>query len=235
MPAAQRDHYDSPWKSALLRHFPAFMAFFFADQWARIDWKRAVRFHDKELQQFLPGAQPAGRIADALACVHLKGRPDPVLLHVEVQVQRDEHLPQRLLDYNYLIRKKYRRPVASLVLLADAAPGWRPPAYVETLLGCTLVLQYGLAKLTDFAVAVGKPSAIHSPFALLTAAHVLTQQTHGKPDQRFAAKWRLLKRLFELGWGKRRIMDLFAVINWLMVLPEALERKLWQNIRRLER
>jgi hypothetical protein len=42
-----------------------------------------------------------------------------VYIHVEVQGQRDANFPERLFTYNYRLYDRYRRPVASLAVLAD--------------------------------------------------------------------------------------------------------------------
>jgi hypothetical protein len=49
--------YDGPWKEALRRFFPAFLAFFFAKVYADIDWRRKFEFLDKELQKIVPGLE----------------------------------------------------------------------------------------------------------------------------------------------------------------------------------
>jgi predicted transposase YdaD len=47
----QNDDYDSPWKDAITRYLPEFMAFYFPDAHAEIDWSRPHRFLDQELAQ----------------------------------------------------------------------------------------------------------------------------------------------------------------------------------------
>jgi hypothetical protein len=74
-----------------------------------------------------------------------------------------------------------------------------------------------------------------NPFALVTAAHLLTQRTRKDVQARYAAKWQLAKLLYERDWGKQQIIDLFAVIDWLMTLPPELEKQLWTSISELER
>ena len=140
-----------------------------------------------------------------------------------------------MFSYNYRIHELYRRPVASLVLLSDDAPGWRPDEFHYRLLGTDMGIRFPVAKVTDHAGHVGALLKNTNPFALITAAHLLTRQTRGLPTQRYAAKWRLIKLLYERGWNKKRIIDLFRVINWLMSLPDELEQKLWRNIGKLER
>ena len=36
------------------------------------------------------------------------------------------------------------------------------------------------------------------------------------------------------GWERQRILDLFAVLDWMMRLPDGLEQKLWQDIEQIE-
>lgn len=45
----------------------------------------------------------------------------------------------------------------------------------------------------------------------------------------------MARLLYERDWDKQRIVDLFAVIDWLMKLPDELNRRLWRKIESLER
>jgi predicted transposase YdaD len=74
-----------------------------------------------------------------------------------------------------------------------------------------------------------------NPFALVTAAHLLTQQTKHRPYQRRHAKWRLIKLLYQRDWDKRRIINLHRAIDWLMRLPKSLDERLRYGILQLER
>ena len=73
-----------------------------------------------------------------------------------------------------------------------------------------------------------------NPFALVTLAHLLTQATRQDMNARFAAKWKLVQLLYQRGWDKQRVIDLFSVLDWMMRLPEQLKRSLWHNIEVLE-
>lgn len=236
MPPSARHNYDTPWKSALTHYFPEFVAFYFPRQWADIDWSQSPRFLDQELEQANRGDKPASLIADKLVSIRLhQGNEQWVLVHVEVQAQRDNALPRRVFAYNYRIFELHQRPVASLVVLADEAPDRRPDRFRYCLLGTEMGIRFVTAKVMDHAPHLSALLAGDNPFALITAAHLLTQQTHGAPQRRLAAKWRLIKILYQRRWEKRRIIDLFRVINWLMKLPDELNRELWQGIVKLER
>jgi hypothetical protein len=66
-------------------------------------------------------------------------------------------------------------------------------------------------------------------------AHLLTQQTRGQHVKRHAAKWRLARLLYERNWDKQRVIDLFAVIDWMMWVPAEFQSQLLANISDLER
>jgi hypothetical protein len=72
-------------------------------------------------------------------------------------------------------------------------------------------------------------------FALVTAAHLLTQQTKGRDVQRHEAKWRLARMLYERNWNKQRVVDLFNIVDWMMRLPPALQSRLMDDVRAFER
>jgi len=69
---------------------------------------------------------------------------------------------------------------------------------------------------------------------LVTAAHLRTRQTKGDPQARYQAKLGLVRSPYRQGWDQPRILDLFAVIDWMMRLPDTLEQRLWQAIETLE-
>jgi hypothetical protein len=158
-----------------------------------------------------------------------------MLLHIEIQAQRDTALAQRVHDYNYRIGKAYRRPVTSLVLLADAVPNWRPDCLYQPLRGSTRTFSFTTAKLLDYTTDIHALAASHNPIAWVTLAHFLTQQAHHDPGALYAAKLHVTKLLFQHRWKPRRIMVLFDVMNWMMVLPESHQRRYWQAVSRLRK
>ncbi|HEY0586074.1 MAG TPA: DUF4351 domain-containing protein [Pseudoduganella sp.] len=228
--------FDSPWKVVLTHAFHAFMSFYFAELEKQIDWSRRPRFLDKELAQAGFGDEPDGRIADQLVAVFLRdGREHWVLVHVEVQAHHDDSLARRILAYNYRIFEQHGQPVASLVLLADDDAHWRPSAFHNELLGTRMGISFATAKLLDYANCMDELRNSRNPFALVTLAHLYTQQTRKNADARFAAKWQLTKLLVQRGWSKKRIIILFKAINWMMTLPVPLEERYWKSVRKLER
>jgi predicted transposase YdaD len=230
------DDYDSPWKEAILRYFPEFMAFYFPEAHAQIDWSAPHVFLEQELAQVTHDAQLGKRRLDKLVRVTQRAGPEQwVLIHVDVQGYYDRNFGERMFVYNYRIFDRYRRPVASLAVLADRGKRWRPNSFKYALFGCEVGIQYPVVKLTDFQGRLDELLSHDNVFALVTVAHLLTQQFRGKPVQRYAAKWQLARLLYERSWEKQRIVDLFAVIDWMLAVPPAMERELLANIRQLEK
>ncbi len=181
------DAYDTPWKDAITRYFPEFMAFYFPLAHAEIDWRQAHVFLDQELAQIVQDAELGKRLVDRLVQVSTRdGGEQWVYIHVEVQGQHDANFPERLFTYNYRLYDRYRRPVATLAVLADDGENWKPTHFGYRLFGCEMGIRFPTVKLLDYADQVEALLADTNPFALVTAAHLFTRKTKGDPEQRYA-------------------------------------------------
>jgi hypothetical protein len=145
--------YDSPWKELLDGYFPDVMGFFFADIHADIDWSRGYESLDAELQQIVRD-----------------GTPQMVLIHLEVQGQREEDFPKRMFVYNYRTFDRYDCPVASLAVLTDASRAWRPTRYRYRLWGCEVGIRFRVVKLRDYRRRWTELEASRNPFAVVVMA-----------------------------------------------------------------
>jgi hypothetical protein len=67
----QPDEYDSPWKEVIETYFQDFMAFFFLQAHAEINWSRNYESLDNELQQIVRDAEIGMRRVDKLIKVWL--------------------------------------------------------------------------------------------------------------------------------------------------------------------
>jgi hypothetical protein len=230
------DDYDTPWKEVVTHHFPEFMAFYFPRAHAAIDWSRPHAFLDQEFAALSRDAELGKRLLDKLVSVHMHdGGERWVLLHLEVQGRHERDFAERMFVYNYRVYDRYRRPVASMALLTDDGERWRPSSFGYQLLGCKLTIDFPVVKLRDFAERIDELRSEANPFALVTAAHLLARQTRGNMHRRRIAKWALTKGLYERGWSRQRIIDLYRVIDWIMRLPDALDTRLHHGLFQLER
>ena len=229
------DDYDSPWKEAVESYFPEFIEFYFPEASRQIDWARGYQFLDQELRAVVQDAELGKRFVDKLAKVALlDGSERWVYVHLEVQGSAQAEFAERMFVYHYRLFDRYRQPVASLALLADTTASWRPSQFGYQALGCSIELNFPTAKLLDYAAQQDQLYQNPNPFALVTLAHLLTQATRQDMNARFAAKWKLVQLLYQRGWDKQQVIDLFSVLDWMMRLPEQLKRSLWHNIEVLE-
>jgi hypothetical protein len=230
------DEYDTPWKDALTRYFSEFMAFYFRGAYEQIDWGQPCVFLEQELAQVTRDAALGGKRVDKLVRVTLRdGGHECVFVHVDVQGNVEREFAERVFVYNYRIYDRYRRPVASLALLADGSRNWKPTAFEYQLFGCEMGIRFPIAKLSDYAGRLDELLGHANVFGLVTAAHILTQQTKGRDVERHEAKWRLARILFQRKLDRQRVVDLFNIIDWMMKIPEPLQFQLMQDIRELER
>ncbi|GAA6618079.1 transposase [Scytonema sp. NUACC26] len=221
----QQANYDSPWKEALDLYFEACIAFFFPQVHAEIDWQRGYEFLDKELQQVVREAETGRLFVDKLVKVwRREGTEAWVLLHLEIQSQVDSNFPKRMYKYNYRLFDRYDQTIVSLAILGDTDMSWRPQDYSYELWGCRISLQFPIIKLLDYETRWTELEESRNPFAVLVMAHLRTQATTKDPQGRLQWKLSLVKRLYELGYTKDNILQLFRLIDWMMGLPKNLEQ-----------
>ena len=65
-------------------------------------------------------------------------------------------------------------------------------------------------------------------------AHLKTQQTSKKLGERKTWKFSLIRRLYERGLQEKDIRNLYRFIDWVMILPKALEAEFWQEFKEFE-
>jgi hypothetical protein len=174
------DDFDSPWKEALEKALPDFLALFFPEADAGIDWSRGYRFRDKELQQVVRDAELGRRYADKLAEVYtLDGVETWVLVHIEIQGQADPGFAERMYVYHYRLFDRYRRDVVSLAVLTDAQGGFRPSGYERERWGCSLRFRFPMVKLLDWRERTAALEADRNPFALVALAQLQAMAHRG--------------------------------------------------------
>ncbi len=227
--------YDSPWKDIIGNFFPEFMEFFFPLAYGEIDWSRKYEFQETELQQVRPTAEIGKRIADKLAKVWLKNGDELwVMVHIEVQNQRKTGFAERMYTYNYRIRDLFNCKVASFAILTDADAGWRPSEFSEQLLGCGIAFNFPIAKLLDYKDRWQELEESRNPFATVVMAHLKAQETRGQQQERKRWKLSLIRRLYQKGYEREEIVNIFKFIDWVMQLPQELEKEFWQEVNQFQ-
>ena len=226
--------YDGPWKEVIEELFPAFMTFYFPRVAAQIDWQKPFVFLDKELQQLTRASDEGRRYVDKLVRVTmLDGDEEWLLIHIEVQGKRDSNFPKRMFVYNYRIFERYGREVLSLAVLGDLEPDWRPNRYAYGRAGSEMGLTFPIAKLLDIEQEIDLECS-DNPFALATLAHLQAKRTRTNADHRVAWKKRLSRAALHKGFDRRTIFNLMKFIDWVISLPEALDKQIKQALNEEE-
>ncbi|BAU15724.1 hypothetical protein LEP3755_62890 (plasmid) [Leptolyngbya sp. NIES-3755] len=226
-------NYDASWKEALERYFEQFLAFFFPQIHAEVDWQRGCEFLDSEFQQMMRDAEVGKRFVDKLAKVwRCDGEEVYVLIHVEVQSQYDADFSKRMYIYSYRIFDRYGRDVVSLAILGDADRNWRPSSYHIDLWGCRVGIEFPIVKLLDYGDQFAQLAQSLNPFARITWAHLQTQATTADAEERLARKLQLVLGMQGLGYSEDTILELFRFIDLMMTLPPELDQAFDAEIRR---
>ena len=227
--------FDNPWKASLAKYFEAFMAFFFPDAHADVDWGRGYELLDKELQAVTRDAEIGRRHVDALVKLWCKdGEEAWVLAHVEIQSQQDSDFARRMFVYHYRIYDRHERAIASFGILGDEVRSWRPTQFGQELWGSRIEFQFPIVKLLDYQERWQELEASANPFSNVVMAHLKAQETRYDLSERKAWKLALTRRLYEKGYERQDILDLFRFIDWMLELPKDLESEFWQTIEQYE-
>jgi len=231
-----KSDFDSPWKDILETYFQPALELCFPQIARQINWNKGVQLLSKEFQKIVRRSELGRRNVDVLVQVwSVAGAEQWVLLHVEVQAQRDPEFPRRMFDYYSRICQRYQRPVASLAILADEHPTWKPDRFQQSLWGCEGQLRFPVCKLRDLAKNEAQLLRNPNPFAIVVLAQIKALQTAGALRQRRVWKATLAKLGHERGYSRRLILDLYIFVDWVMVLTPKLEREVEQEIEAFEK
>lgn len=201
---------------------PNFLKFFYPKIYERIDWQKPPISLDKELEKITASSETKNRRADKLYKVWLLDNQEVwLLIHIEVQSQDDQEFPERMFIYNYRAYDLYGRPVVSLAILGDERKNWRPNYYEYGLEGSRVRIDFLMVKLLDYQWEQLEES--ENPLAVVVMAHLKTKATTRNSILREQWKWNLSRLLYQKGYNRKQVEDLYKVIDLMMTLPEELQ------------
>ena len=228
--------YDGAWKETLERFLPQFLEIAFPAIHRAVDWAKPVRFLDTELQEIVRAAEAGTLRADKLVEVmRVDGIEEWLLIHAEVQTQREAAFAERMFDYHCRIRNRFRRPVVSLAVLADEQARWKPAGYDVDVLGCRIRFDFPVCKLSELDLASWL--AAGNPVARVIAAHRVAQQTSGVggAGKRRKGKLGLVRSLLESEANVEEVAEVLRLMNWLLALPVEEEVIFREELGRLQK
>ncbi len=230
------DRYDEPWKEILGHYLEDFFRLLFPEIHEGIDWDQPVVGLDKELPELFSESEVGAKVADKLFRLQThSGDPVEVLVHVEVQAQDKPDFAERMFIYNYRAFDRFKRPVVSVAVLGDESPSFHPKSFTACDFGgCTMRLEFPTVKLREYNNRWDVLEASKNPFAVVVMAHLKSQATRGQAEERYRWRRYLALRLYDLGYGKQKVLHLHRFMEWLMTLPAPLKERLNQTIRDTE-
>ena len=86
-------------------------------------------------------------------------------------------------------------------------------------------------KLLDYETQWSQLEQSRNPFAVVVMSHLKTKETKDDAIDRKAWKLRLVKRLYELGYSRSEVLNLFRFVDWVMILPKGLKRTVWKELK----
>ena len=147
-----------------------------------------------------------------------------MLIHVEVQGEPEADFAARMYTYHYRLLDRYGVDVVSLAVLADASPSFRPQRFQRGRWGCEVDFRFPVAKLLDLDARWAELESSDNVFALVVMAQLKAKLLD---DGHELKRWKahLTRLMYQRGYAKQQIIELFRLIDWMMRLPDALERE----------
>lgn len=210
---------DQVWKSAIENYFEEFMQFFAPDISRYIDFSKGYVNLDKELAKIAPRSEQKHRRCDELIKVTMKtGEEEYVLIHVEVQGYDDKEFAKRMYQYMYRIYDKYNKKIYPLAIYTHDVKGNQPDRYEEKFFGMELTYKFPTYRAIEQDEI--KLGADTNPFATVVLAVWYALKTKENEEQRFKFKRKLSRMLFEKGWDRKRMIELFYYVDNIVRLND---------------
>lgn len=232
-----RVDYDSPWKEFITVFFRQLIKLILPELYAMIDWKRRPQFVDAELRRLSPQSETGKLYPDRLARVWLKnGEPRGVHIHLEAQSQFATKMEERVFAYYARAWLELRTDIVCIVIYADKNPNWRPDRYVRELPGTRLDFQFHTVKLLEMDERyLTERAKRRNPAALMLLAFRKAMETEGNIDARFEARKQMIALMMEYGYTHNQQAQILRLLEWVLMLPETLERQVDELVEEYKR
>jgi predicted transposase/invertase (TIGR01784 family) len=131
-------------------------------------------------------------------------------------------------------RSSFHQAPISLAILCDSDPNWRPNQFGFITAGSSLEFNFTAVKLLDYRSQWDELESSDNIFATVVMTHLKAQETKRNEPERKQWKLTLIKRLYERGYDRSTIINLFAFVDWLMILSNEAKVSFWQELRTYE-
>jgi hypothetical protein len=223
------DH-ETPWKELLEHDAERFLAFFYPDVHADLDWARDVEWLEQEFRKLAPESVTGKRVVDKLLKLYQRGTGDARYLHVEIQSYFDAGFERRVYVYNSRAEDRFGQPVASLVILIDDDPAWLPTRYESELYGTTRALTFRMKKIIRERGREAELEGDANPVGLFVLAFLEGRRLDEKDfDGIAAAKARVMRGLKKHRTSHDETGRWLGLFDWFLQLPPGYNARLWRE------
>ena len=203
---------DQLFKELLQGFLSDFMELFFPDVHKRLNFFK-ITFLDKEVFTDFPTGER--RYPDVVAQIETTdGEIEFILLHIEVQTERDREVPFRMFEYYITLHLRYRQPIFPIVLyLAPGTKGMTREVYSKHLFGEEwLRFQYAVVGVPDMG-------EVECPPHLAAFASAMRAWMRSSNPDRVSRKIDCIRPIFasELDDAKKYL--LLCVVDQALRLP----------------
>jgi len=225
-------YFDESWKKIIEFFFPQFLRFFVPELYLDIDFSKGIYFLDKEMEQLSKGSRKGAKYVDKLVKICLKnGGEQWILIHIEIQGYSDKDFSQRMFRYFYRIFDKYNEKIVSIALMTSSGKDETSGRFEFESYDSGVVFRYRSYRLMDYDNDELKES--DNPIALVVWASQEKELAKRK-GEKFNAKLRLIKAMYEKGYTKDEIIALFEFIDWVLELNDEEENLIMDEIKKIE-
>lgn len=232
-----RANFDSTWKEALRLYFKQFMALCWKEAFEEIDWEKGYELLNVELESTLKDADIGKRIPDKLMKVwRNNGTEACIVVHIEVEGNNQRcDFAERMYIYRYRIFERYPMPIASLAILIDKEPNWRPDVYHTDIWGSVTTIKFPILKVWDYRSQREALEASGNPFAWVLLAQLEAMEHSKNVEGRLVGKVALTRKLLHThGLTPDDILSLYRFLDWLLKLPKTLAIQYHREVKQIE-
>ena len=136
--------------------------------------------------------------------------------------------------YFYRIMDRYEdKKIIACAILGDNDISWRPDKYNYSFYNTELIYRYNMYKILDADdEALGKIKNVFAP-AIIAAKHSIFLKGEDK-EKVYSFKINLIRSLYERGYKREEIINLFRFIDILIYTPKEMKDRLISDIREIE-
>ena len=128
----------------------------------------------------------------------------------------------------------YDKPIASMAVLLDDDPSWRPCSYSENLWDSEINIKFPIIKIIDYNEQIQQLEQSSNPFAIIVLAQ-LTALKKQEIELKLAQKLQITRKLYKLNFNKKEVLALFRFIDWIIMLPKECEVEYMRKVAKIER